>query len=538
MKKNFKKAVSVILCLGILLSFCACSGDKTNASSTIPETESQIVSSEKEETATSSKKEESVSTSSKKEESSSKVETSSKKEETSSKAETSSKKGVGRGEDEESGDKTYTSITKLYSAASSLSEGDIITLDIAPYAKGQYKVVKNSSLKGDDYSIIDLGDGVKYAVKVYSKFNSWVNNLKSGTFVAHKGFNGWIDNSYLGGSASANGTYPENTLEAVQHAVRLGYKFVEIDITTTQDDIWVLSHDANDTTLSGGGGTSFGSLTYEDIKSRPIVKQWKSGGYWEFSDKLKREYVPTLDSVLSYLKGKGVYVILDAKSTSHTEAELDKLATVIKNNNMTEYCGAYAGALKGLTQRLPGIIAVYGEVPSSNEEAAIEMMRAKGNYMISAANSKVDSVLAFAKKYDVPVATWVVDDYAAADKLFAKGVDFILTNYCLNDSPNLSDYQTVKTIEAAAGKSSVDISFKEQGLKTGDIIAVTAEGSADATLSIGKAPYVAQRAISGKQTLYYLVNDAYENDIPVALSSGEFKSIEIKLLRETARGEK
>ncbi|MBQ7800428.1 MAG: hypothetical protein IJ370_08030 [Oscillospiraceae bacterium] len=563
-----KIAICLLLSISIIIGLSSCANDAVDdVSSALTESETQSeasTSSEKEET--SSK----ASTSSKsKEDNSSKVETSS--EENSSK-ESSSKRNPNRVSSNKQNDKTevktvYKTLMELWSA--DLKVGDTIELALDDYCKGEYEVV-SGNYEENGFSVISITSN-KFAVRKFDSINSWTSKLKSGSYIAHKGFNGYIDNDTLKKKSSTNGTYPQNTMESVDHAVRLGFKAVEIDITVTKDDVWVLSHDANTTVLSSGTGEKFTDLNYADIKDQYIKKQWKSGGYWNFSDNIAKEYVPTLKSVLEYLRGKGVYVILDAKFMSHHEyddREMDALANIIISSGMKDYCMAYAGCHDPLSKRIPGIIAAYSQMSCSTDEASYNEMKSRGNFMLSVASTKYKDFAAFAKKYDVPVAVWIVEDYAEAEEFFDNGVDYVLTDFCL-DNPNLSDYKTVKSFaladisggaktfgtvnlsadKVAMGKKSwlqTNLSFEGLGLKPGDIISVKAKTSAEGFLKVETigAPVLreTQRNIKGEQSIYYIVNDVYKYDLAVIFGTeyneADFSNIEIKILRETARGEK
>ena len=485
-------------------------------------------------------------------------------------------------ENKDNSSNSQTPEKAVYKSSSELSEADppintIVTLDIEPYAKGKYKIVNGSYLENNS-SIIYVSSG-KFAIRYVEKLNAWRDSIPKGSFVAHQGFNGWIDKSYLGGGETSNGTYPSNTKEAVDHAVRLGYKFIEIDITTTKDKVWVVQHDANSKELLtdlSKESKPFTTMLSAVITKLQIRRKWKGGGYWEFSDKIKKEYVPTLEDVLKYAQNKDIYLILDNKSLSHhdfTDEEYDILADLINKYNMGARCAAYASCLKPLTNRIHGMIACYSSLPIDDEEAAYNIMSSYGNFMLSASLTQYKDYLPFAKKYNVPIAVWVVDDYKTADSIFADGVDYILTNYCLPKNANFGDYKNIKsfglanfssenrtdaaTVTYAAdtvnvtakgeGAAQLTLGYKDLGLKTGDIISLSADcnlGSGEAFIKIASDDAVleAKRIIKDKNTVYYVVNDDNGVNLTANLGvnngSATFKNVKIQILRETARGEK
>ncbi|MBQ5816143.1 MAG: hypothetical protein IIW33_01650, partial [Oscillospiraceae bacterium] len=98
----------------------------------------------------------------------------------------------------------------------------------------------------------------------------------------------------------------------------------------------------------------------------------------------------------------------------------------------------------------------------------------------------------------------------------------------------------------ASSRAKLMLSFNGIGLKPGDIIYVSAKTSGDGYLraeTVG-APVLreVQRNAKGEQSLCYIVNDAYKYDIAVTFGAGrsaiDFSNLQVKIVRETARGEK
>jgi len=131
----------------------------------------------------------------------------------------------------------------------------------------------------------------------------------------------------------ANRYAPENTLQAIREASRLGADYIEVDIRTTSDNQAVLMHDSklDRTTLTHGtvSGTEFSSL------------RRLSGGAW-FCKAYAGEKIPTLEEALAAL-GKGPGAYLDAKAISP-----GMLASAIRKAGLLErhvvyqsldYCG-------------------------------------------------------------------------------------------------------------------------------------------------------------------------------------------------------
>ncbi len=102
---------------------------------------------------------------------------------------------------------------------------------------------------------------------------------------------------------------PENTLPAIEKAIRMGADYVEIDVRTTRDGHHVLMHDdIVDRTTDGTGRVR--DLRLDQIRGL-------DAGSW-FGADFRATRVPTLAEALRVLKGKcGIY--LDAKDIAAEE---------------------------------------------------------------------------------------------------------------------------------------------------------------------------------------------------------------------------
>ncbi|HAY3561287.1 TPA: glycerophosphodiester phosphodiesterase family protein [Elizabethkingia meningoseptica] len=95
--------------------------------------------------------------------------------------------------------------------------------------------------------------------------------------------------------------YPENSIKAVNSAIKMGVDIVEIDIQKTKDGQLIIMHDPKlDRTTNGTGKISDVTLAY--IKTLIL----RNGASMP-----TREKVPTLEEMLSFIKGKRVMLNLD-----------------------------------------------------------------------------------------------------------------------------------------------------------------------------------------------------------------------------------
>lgn len=104
-------------------------------------------------------------------------------------------------------------------------------------------------------------------------------NLLSHRLVAHRGY---------------SQCYPENTLSALQAALRVGARYVEFDVQFSADKVPVVFHDDELQRVTGANG-NIHQLTAAELS------QLRASESERFGDQFGDESVPTLDAVLQLL---------------------------------------------------------------------------------------------------------------------------------------------------------------------------------------------------------------------------------------------
>lgn len=112
---------------------------------------------------------------------------------------------------------------------------------------------------------------------------------------------------------------PENTLAAIQNAIRLGVDYVELDVRTTKDGVLVIMHDGTVERTTNGKGA---------VKDLDLAALRGLDAGSKFNAKYAAEKIPTFDEALALCKGK-VHIYVD-----HKEAPTAQLFAAIKNYHM------------------------------------------------------------------------------------------------------------------------------------------------------------------------------------------------------------
>ena len=101
--------------------------------------------------------------------------------------------------------------------------------------------------------------------------------------------------------------FPENSIEAIRSAIKIGVDMVEVDVAKTKDGKFILMHDESvDRTTTGSGMVS--DLTYDEIAQLQLIDVMGETDY----------KVPLLHDVLMEVKGK-IMINLDRSDEHFSE---------------------------------------------------------------------------------------------------------------------------------------------------------------------------------------------------------------------------
>lgn len=122
---------------------------------------------------------------------------------------------------------------------------------------------------------------------------------------------------------------PENTMDSISYAVSSGADYVEIDVQLSKDDVVFLLHDDSLKRTTGVNKKAY-NLNYEEIA------KLDAGSI--FSGKFKDSYIPTLDEVLSFCKGKINLNIELKKGGNKGNKLVDEVIALIDKYDMRNQC--------------------------------------------------------------------------------------------------------------------------------------------------------------------------------------------------------
>lgn len=186
--------------------------------------------------------------------------------------------------------------------------------------------------------------------------------------------------AHRGASAYA----PENTLEAVRLAAKMGAKWVETDVQLTSDGHLVMIHDAKlDRTSNGSGFVALTKL--EDILELDC-------GSW-FSADHKNARTATLEDYLATILEEGLNLQLELKEVSGLEEPLVEAACAMVqklwplDDNRLFLSGFSERCMRLAAQRLPGVpkalaTAAMPENPKARlDEACCQILHLQADFV-------------------------------------------------------------------------------------------------------------------------------------------------------------
>lgn len=133
---------------------------------------------------------------------------------------------------------------------------------------------------------------------------------------------------FVAAHRGASGTRPENTIAAIDEALRCGASMVEIDIQITKDGVPIAFHD--DTLgRTASGISNISDIYFDDLKNL-------SAGAWFDSD-FASERIPSLEQVIEHIHGRA-YLGLEIKPSENSIERANTLLNVINKYEFASHC--------------------------------------------------------------------------------------------------------------------------------------------------------------------------------------------------------
>src|SRR5271170_3164477 len=219
----------------------------------------------------------------------------------------------------------------------------------------------------------------------------------------------------------ASGHAPENTLAAFRKAVALGAAFIETDLQLTRDARLVAIHDDTVNRTTNGQGAVH-DLSLEELRKL-------DAGSW-FGSEFTGERIPTLEEILEFSKKHDVVFYLELKPGGSWGGEHALIGALRQSGEIprTVVISFDAGILEALRRIEPTLMTGLlfdGQIDRPLEravEVGARQLAVRGDLVTPA-------LLAEARKRDLQVVCWTVNQPAHMRLLIEAGVDGIMSDY-------------------------------------------------------------------------------------------------------------
>jgi len=214
-------------------------------------------------------------------------------------------------------------------------------------------------------------------------------------------------------------THPENTLLALDAAVKAGTHMIEFDVALTLDGHLVLMHDGTvDRTTNGSGKVT--EMTFQQIRSL-------DAGSWK-SDSFAGQRVPTLDEALSILP-VNIWINIHLKGS---EKLAEMVALKVLEHDRLHQCFLACGAEQAKKARevVPDIMICNMDRRDKNVDYVKETIAMKADFiqLRRTIYPEYDDYVKTLKKNNIKVNYFGTDNVEELKLLFDYGVDFPLVN--------------------------------------------------------------------------------------------------------------
>jgi glycerophosphoryl diester phosphodiesterase len=219
----------------------------------------------------------------------------------------------------------------------------------------------------------------------------------------------------------ASGHAPENTLAAFRRAVALGASFIETDLHLSRDAHFVAIHDDIVNRTTNGQGKVH-DLTLADLRRL-------DAGSW-FGSEFSGERIPTLEEILEFAKKNDVVFYLELKPTGAWGGEHALIGALRESGEIARtivisFDAGIIAALRKIEPTLMTGLLFEGQIDQPLEraiEVGARQLAVRGDLVTPA-------LIAEARKRDLQIVCWTVNQPAHMRMLIEAGVDGIMSDY-------------------------------------------------------------------------------------------------------------
>lgn len=236
------------------------------------------------------------------------------------------------------------------------------------------------------------------------------NNHKTVWNIAHRG---------------ASGHAPENTLAAYRLAAEMGAKFIETDLQVTRDTWIVALHDPTvNRTTNGRGHISM--MTLAELRALDAGAWFEGAGGRSFAG----ERVPELSEILAFAREADVSFYLELKTSESWTMERSLAGALASSGELARATVISFDPAVLLSLRRIEPMAMTGMLVERAGLDSIDRAVSVGaRQILPRANRITAELIEAARRADLKLVAWTVNEPEEMRTLITKGVDGIITDF-------------------------------------------------------------------------------------------------------------
>ncbi len=223
----------------------------------------------------------------------------------------------------------------------------------------------------------------------------------------------------------ASGHAPENTLAAFRLAVELGAQFIETDLQVSRDARIVAMHDATVNRTTDGRG-HISKMTLAELRALDAGAWFKDAGGLSFAE----ERVPTLEEILVFAREAGVFFYLELKPSESWAMERSLAGALTDSGELARATVISFDPAVLLSLRRIEPMAMTGLLVARAGLDSIESAVSLGaRQLLPRADRITPKLIEAARRADLKIVAWTVNEPAEMQALIASGVDGIISDF-------------------------------------------------------------------------------------------------------------
>ena len=217
---------------------------------------------------------------------------------------------------------------------------------------------------------------------------------------------------------------PENTLKAVEKAIKMGADFVEVDVRMSKDNRLVIMHDPDiDRTTDGKGLVK--DYTLQELKK--FDAGYQNSKFWSRKNEIfagNGETIPTLDEAISCVKDR-VGLVIEIKEPGTEGKILEKIdENKLENVILTSFYHKSIKNARKINHSVDAGIIFTCQPVDVNQMAS----NACAHIIFPSYRYMNEDMVKQAHNNGISVYPWAIDNPELFEKFVEMGADGIVTN--------------------------------------------------------------------------------------------------------------